>query len=721
MSSHPSLRQLAERLPNSQINSWREKRPDPAFIVDSVAVPNYVWPDIDLSDPAPGSVLLISAPGAMGKSAAASAIAERIRAPRIDLAFVPVGAHSLTGLLTSALGWGEAPELVKAVREGSTALVLDSLDEAYLAAGATHFRAFLEDVADLLAGAEPLRQVIIFGRRDTIDTTYLELVDLGVKVEMATIAPLSHSQACEMIDYTLDSQSWTVHRQHAEPFARLRDAELLSMGRALGSVHETVQGAWDDAGDFLGYPPVVLVVAESLKVENPNSGGGSRGATVVGNRSARGNLLRTVVENILDREARKVQHQLAAKLDMKEPELSLLYSRDEQILRIVAFSEDRKIVAHQPAVLSDAQRIEYEESIATFVPDHPFLEGRKLRNTVFKDYMNAFFETSPTASAGIDRGSSAVSGNGPFFCHFVYAMAAGKAEGEIAPISEDLVDSLIKSFESGSQTPTSFFYTSNQNRALLLLTESSYSSHQHDLGFSIDSPSGVLVLNSPVSRGFVTTESGVSITTQTDEVVLGPNLVVFCDELEIGGQRITVQQGKADKEQVTDGVFLTCTTAVSHATDLKLSVPEVNSLRVLWPSPQYQWRGYVPDHAMFENKRMKPGSMWLIVFGIRRILLCFKTGSGSNPSVNADFVNRFAIGGNRLYEAVLAALIEKSLVSKEPGLYRLRQSQLSEYGVNWAQLRGADFSDTLRQLATDLLATPYIWPLVRAEDDPAFE
>ncbi len=59
----------------------REEKWDPAFSLSPAPPAGYVWPDLNLEMPEDAaSVLLITAPAAMGKSAAARAVAQRLNA-----------------------------------------------------------------------------------------------------------------------------------------------------------------------------------------------------------------------------------------------------------------------------------------------------------------------------------------------------------------------------------------------------------------------------------------------------------------------------------------------------------------------------------------------------------------------------------------------------------------------------------------------------------------
>ena len=92
------------------------------------------------------SIILISAPGAVGKSTLARQIAFTTGAVYIDLAKAdPVGGNTLSGGLVKS-------GLYPAWQNQTTAVLIDGLDEARFRVTQEAFEAFLADVAELAKG-----------------------------------------------------------------------------------------------------------------------------------------------------------------------------------------------------------------------------------------------------------------------------------------------------------------------------------------------------------------------------------------------------------------------------------------------------------------------------------------------------------------------------------------------------------------------------------------
>jgi hypothetical protein len=120
-----TLSDFLSHFPAAAAAPLTELVPDAAFSAVITPQPGYVWPDVVMdSNSLQGRVVLVTAPGAMGKSAAARAIASRLNAPLVDLSRLRVGSNSLTGLLTQVLGWGQAPVFIQALQRGTATIVL---------------------------------------------------------------------------------------------------------------------------------------------------------------------------------------------------------------------------------------------------------------------------------------------------------------------------------------------------------------------------------------------------------------------------------------------------------------------------------------------------------------------------------------------------------------------------------------------------------------------
>jgi hypothetical protein len=138
---------------------WRDKLHGSSATKDSklagwrsggTAPRGFIEPTLRLieGNPETARLVIIAAPGAVGKSSYADALAEVTKSVVVDLATTsPLGGNFFTGGLSNAYGSSALAE----VEAGSIALIVDALDEAQMRAGLQGYEAGLDDLATACA------------------------------------------------------------------------------------------------------------------------------------------------------------------------------------------------------------------------------------------------------------------------------------------------------------------------------------------------------------------------------------------------------------------------------------------------------------------------------------------------------------------------------------------------------------------------------------------
>ena len=312
------------------------------------------------ADPMNSSILLVSAPGAVGKSTLARQIAFKTGSLYVDLATAePVGGHTLSGgLFRSGLSGHWQSE--------SIAMLIDGLDEARLRVTQEAFQSFLLDVVAISANrAAP---TVLLGRTGAVQDAWLYLTqecddDIAV-LEIGYYDPEASIEFAEAKLRTADP-----NRQHPTV-----DREALAL-----LLNQLRNETASDGDRFAGYAPVLEAVAKHMTQErNPSAliariNSGDRLVT-----------LQSIASDILQRERGKLD-----RLQFKESGLTgKLYSPDEQLGHLVARVYQ---VPHPdlPAMLpEDAET--YSNALDTWVAEHPFLDGSSgTSSTVFEAMVSA--------------------------------------------------------------------------------------------------------------------------------------------------------------------------------------------------------------------------------------------------------------------------------------------------------------------------------------------
>lgn len=212
---------------------------------------------LDLSDeftsefsPLASPLILVSAPGAVGKTTLAKQIAYRTGAIYIDLAqSEPVGGHTLSGGLVRAGAYDRW-------QAGTTTVLVDGLDEARLRVAQEAFEAFLDDVLEL--SVKRTLPTVLFGRSGSIQDAWFILAASGVEVPVLEIGYFGIEDAIEFATAKLRTDYPA--RLHPEPDKR-----------AIALLLERIRNQTESDGDrFAGYAPVLQAVVEQVGREgNP--------------------------------------------------------------------------------------------------------------------------------------------------------------------------------------------------------------------------------------------------------------------------------------------------------------------------------------------------------------------------------------------------------------------------------------------------------------------
>lgn len=295
-------------------------------------------------DPNTSSILLVSAPGAVGKSTLARQVAFATGAVFVDLAkAAPVGANTLSGGLVRS-------GLYKGWEAGTVAVLIDGLDEARLRVTQQAFEAFLFDVAEI--SKNRLVPTVLFGRTGAAQDTWLILSGKGLDAPVLEIGYFGRAASVNFAAATL---------QATHPDGQHQNVQR----RALELLIDRLRAQTESDGDrFAGYAPVLQAVAERV--------GRERNPSALVSEIEKGEQLVTlqrIASAILERERSKI-----STLPFDEPKLAkTLYAPEEQLDRLAA-----RVYGLAPPNLpmmgpKDSQT--YSAALDTWVPEHPFLDG----------------------------------------------------------------------------------------------------------------------------------------------------------------------------------------------------------------------------------------------------------------------------------------------------------------------------------------------------------
>lgn len=326
-------------------------------------------------DPMDSDVLLFTAPAAVGKSTFARALASSAHIPLLDLARVPVSTHSLRGILSAESGPSAADDL----QRGQIAIVIDALDEGRILSGEKNFEEFLRTTFQFLLQSPVVPRskgpkVLLFGRAEAVDfaSIVLDLEAQELPTSRLTIDYFDEESATKLVlEYAKLSAGDDHVRGFEKPISHAVDAFFDAIATAIGIPPRDL---WQDAQGrgFAGYAPVLAALGTMIAqtknyvhLQNRLKATGPTDAWAV---------LEQVANEVLDREAGKVQAPLAKAVGQDAPQEA--YDSTDQLILLTAHLTGQPFrISTRLTFGSAAASGTYREMVKVHLQDHPFLRG----------------------------------------------------------------------------------------------------------------------------------------------------------------------------------------------------------------------------------------------------------------------------------------------------------------------------------------------------------
>lgn len=639
-------------------------------LVTFVEAPLRLSPKFGEVDPERAGVVLVSAPGAVGKTTLAKQIAFETGALLVDLAKAdPVGANTLVGGLAEA-------GVYQQFLQGSVALIVDGLDEARMRVTQEGMAAFMRDVVKL--GSENRRPIVLLGRTGSIEDAWLWLTDEGVNPPVLEIGYYEEEEAGEFARRQV---------QHIRDEAVPREPDRRAVDLILKQIrNQTLM----DGGSFAGYSPVLIAVAKKVA---PPPGAGSMNTQELISRIERGTEALTldgITRSILLREQEKVSG-----LNLEDEGIRpLLYTPDEQIRRLVCRLYGCTLSFNLPS-MSSADQERYSNALESWFPEHPFLdgEGRGASSAVFSGLLAAHALREKDAavtvlSAELARGTAA----NPFLAEFYISLLdQGQQPPHIQPEHLGAIYASIRSRLSigdfASLTvdgETDDEDADSTGMAEIEIARGGQDGDKEPLRFRIDA-GGTLLFGSHLEDADVTMPLGEISLGYGAEVSLVAPIFFEARSLSIDADRLIVEEapGKDNGAAQMNAVQLIATEAhVERVGGRPVRRGRV-TFEVTWPhSEAYPWTDFSILPPQQTDPRVEEGLRRL-----KKILRLFRSHSRNQLAKYKAAIDhrRRTKGVGRLIRDQLVA--EGILTVKEP-MYHLDPDRLADAtGLNFHDVR----------------------------------
>lgn len=147
------LDELLNRLPNGTQLPLKANA-DPALSIPMLSF-QFIRPPLkeeELFENTNVPIIVVSAPGAVGKSALAQYIAEQKLCPLWDLSKLTLGTNTFQGTLARSYDLRQLPQVVDDLASGKILFVLDAFDEVEIISGWQRVEEFLNEIVTNGAG-----------------------------------------------------------------------------------------------------------------------------------------------------------------------------------------------------------------------------------------------------------------------------------------------------------------------------------------------------------------------------------------------------------------------------------------------------------------------------------------------------------------------------------------------------------------------------------------
>lgn len=628
--------------------------------------------------------IIFSAPGAAGKSALAKYITYKYHGLYWDLAKIKLGENSFHGTLWRAMKQEKLVEFFDNLKKGKNLLVLDAFDEAELISGRASVEYMLNDVNEVTKeSTTPI--VLLFARTESAIFISDFCKKNNIQYSQYEIGFFEEYNAKEFIRKKIaqsgkkDNLSLIIDNCIEEQFIAIK--RLL--------VNDEL------AKSFIGYAPVLEALASSFDEERNTM---KLLVTLKESDISGTNIIYRILEDLLNREQKKVCNGLKEKWEAKYPQFSdwnSVFTREEQIVRIVEYIIFGEVLAdsfYEESILSSELNIEYIDSLKGFLPQHPFLQNtiKDIRvdftGPAFRDYALAYLlsQLNYLDLALEYYADNSLTSHFPsqLLFDFYYVISKGETTGRIFPI---LYDS-YKAKETAGKT-TLIDITGNDYEKFLSFRlydgTNTGSINETELHVNEDGPFyfSRLANTSIEMNGTIFIGEPKSMTRIFNSNVICDNIVFNSADILIEAREpgFCLLASKNDAiNQLTEQPKFEILADDNKL--VKIAIPNINSF--------YKLRPY--KYALEEETGDEFFKFTMIV---SKIMSCLRKHKKDVPAKDREFIDNEIISQSKLKSSILDFLLAKDIIyidSNEPHLYKLDVDKLADYGINWVTLGQKD-------------------------------
>lgn len=625
--------------------------------------------------------ILLSAPGAVGKTSLAKYIAREYHGFYWNVGRKVVNGTSFAGELAHAVGLDGTMqnEFISGLRTGKNLVILDAFDEAALISGREGVKDFLIEIGDKILDSAQTPTVVLTARTEMAAFIRDVCVEHGFGITHYSIEYFEEGQAPYFIEQYLDFQG-----------KKISSIQRKEIQKYLETIKNRIHTR-DEVRSFMGYAQVLQILCRKIeKAIDDNELTNSLSF----DHNKENNLIYEIVVELIDRERKKLD-EFKASIRPKYQDMNKvyvvdnLYSKKEQLTRLQWFAlaggvESIRVEDFDGCIeLIPEDKDKYLELLKDWLPQHVFLRDNKIM-PIFSDYL--FAESLLDADLSLFAEEYQINGKAfrlptRIFMDCYLALNNFRVNSkdifflDAAYRSKNSMDSMlfceIKPVDIENQTEVHLIYT--------------------DLKAEEKPPVRIPVIREMEDPIVLNRVENMSINVEA-EIILTPGITkdvvihqafIECDKLKFQGQEIRFET-YGDEENV-----IVVHKIPERKPDTKIAIKGTKRLQVDFPIEQnHQLKGIFhelnPFFYRFDNKDEESyGNIDIkqFAFGLKKVLEQFKTDSyPGGPGKHKEKINSRCRTG--IKKKVLEFLKACNVIYEDDYMYMCSLEQLSTLRVN---------------------------------------
>lgn len=616
--------------------------------------------------------LIVSAPGATGKSAFGKFLAYSKNALYWNLADLYIGDGTFQGTLYKALGASKISDYANKLQKGNTTLIIDAFDEAEIISGRRNVETFLSEANDFLENSNQL-SIVLLSRTETAQNIATFFTAHEIPYRHMEIDFFPESNARDFVIKMIERK---------KPITRAIEAcvdEYFTQVQTLINDKETLN-------KFLGYAPVLEAIATHIS-ETTNT---AQLISDLRDKADEISLIKKIMDNLLKREQTKFISAFKEKIKHDENKIkdwSKIYSDKEQLVRLlnyVIFGE----ITYSDYIISDFPEFlidEYIERVTLFLEQHPFIQiyskekseatYTEFAGPAFRDYSLAriILDDDFEESAELYYQAKRFTSHFPsqlFWNHYI-------------DLNNNIIKSkhfslLLEAYRSKINIGCQTYIDINQCADETVATFSVFKGKDivDTTSIDVNVTNDIFIFNS-INNMSINVDNTVKIGENDNAHITDSS--IFCKELQINSKNLLINA-------FSPSITTICSTSPMKALvppPLNISLNCSGEIQIDIPNI-YEFPKLSRFKYTFDDTDTV--DIYRFIHALRKIMSSFRTHKKDMPAKDAEKIDFLVVAGDNLKKKVLEFLIDNGVVFREEHLYKVNLERMSALGINWGGL-----------------------------------